>query len=155
MCEEINRINNDLAFGMIRLQQETIKQQQELILHMLNSPPININSILTSIDLIKKIKYGNTAYKQQQEEDTTNEQIQDITELKAGISPAQLIKFGLTNMFGKVTTEKIMKMMESNKNYYIDNEVVLRNILLMAGCNETRVDSFIDWVKRYKHYTNL
>lgn len=78
----------------------------------------------------------------------------DIDKLKHGITPIQLIRFGLMTLYGtRQVADRVAKMIGDNIDVYLHNEPRMRTMLNACGIKTASdIDTYIEWLKTNAHY---
>lgn len=81
----------------------------------------------------------------------------DIDHLYFGITPLQLIRFGIINVTGSSqTADRISQLMGGNVDRYIQSEGDIKGLLAMGHFGNTaEIERFISWLKMNAHYLSV
>ena len=113
-----------------------------------NSMSLPIDNDSTSSSHSQQQKRGNKFF---------DDGYDDIDRLRHGITPIQLIRFGLLTLYSSPQlVDKVTKMIGDNTDVYLHNEPQMRSLLRSCGIRtDVDVDTFIQWLKTNAHYVNF
>lgn len=90
----------------------------------------------------------------QQQQKFFEDEWNDIDKLKHGITPMQLIRFGLMTLYGtRQVADKVAKMIGDNIDVYLHSEAQMRTLLNACGIKTASdIETYIGWLKTNAHY---
>lgn len=81
-----------------------------------------------------------------------NNNVTDIFQLSYGITPYQLLRFGLARSFGQTVQQQASDMIGPDPTEYFMSERKMKDMLLLFVKNSVDVDRFIEWLKSAAKY---
>lgn len=76
----------------------------------------------------------------------------DVFQLSYGITPYQLLRFGLARTFGQPVRDQVSDMIGPDPIEYFMSEKKMKDMLLLHVKGPTEVDRFIEWLKSAAKY---
>lgn len=119
-----------------------------------NDTFISKNSVAHSDDNLSLLGSHQQQSQQQLVQPMGNDIYNDIDAIHDGITSLQLIRFGLSRVFGQQARTKIGEMMGTNVTPYLMDEQKMHKLLRMFAISEARCADFIDWLKTNAKYVN-
>lgn len=110
-----------------------------------------VASTVDDLSILDNLQPSSTQ-KQEPVSNSDNNEFHDVYRLEYGITPYQLLRFGLLSVYDQAIRNRASQMIGPDPSEYFMSEKKMKDLLMMLNQNQHQADRFIEWLKNAAKY---